>query len=348
MSDTMTDQCPFCHLETGRVLDQNELAIAFADAFPVSPGHALVAPRRHVADFFELSSKEVMAIFELAFQMRLRSCVQHSPAGFNVGFNVGSAAGQTIAHAHVHVIPRYPGDVPDPTGGIRNVIPGMGRYAQSAAVLQQSGDSIMANASSGVSELEELARAHLLAEKAFNRAYRQFWEAEVTACPQGTGWKLLEVFRREVDRYRIKLDRSERGIEQAAWEIFRLELVGKADYTFKDVVGFVKWYRELKSRIELAIGHLYEFHGDSFADLVDSYPLAGQHLVDRALATHPESDRPRREGYLDEQEICEAVLEKLGPQWHNLICKGGNYVLSVLEAACQKCYLHRVLTSLEE
>jgi diadenosine tetraphosphate (Ap4A) HIT family hydrolase len=133
MSDLTTSACPFCHVDTGRVLDENELAIAFADGFPVSPGHSLVIPRRHVSDFFELSAREIAAVFELVVRIRSRLAAEHSPAGFNVGVNVGTAAGQTIMHVHVHLIPRYPGDVPDPVGGIRNVIPGMGRYGRSSS-----------------------------------------------------------------------------------------------------------------------------------------------------------------------------------------------------------------------
>ena len=100
----------------------------------------------------------------------------------------------------------------------------------------------------------------------------------------------------------------------------------------------------LKGKIDHAIGHLYEFHGDSFGDLVDSYPLAGRELVERALASHPKSDRPRREGYLDEREVGDAVLEKLGLQWYKLSARGANYVANTLEAACRNCYLHRILT----
>jgi diadenosine tetraphosphate (Ap4A) HIT family hydrolase len=122
-------------LEPGRVLDENELATAFVDAFPVSPGHTLVAPRRHVADFFDLSANEIAAVFQLVFQIRSRIAAERCPTAFNVGVNVGAAAGQTIMHVHVHVIPRYPGDVLDPTGGIRNVIPGMGRYGHSSGRL---------------------------------------------------------------------------------------------------------------------------------------------------------------------------------------------------------------------
>jgi diadenosine tetraphosphate (Ap4A) HIT family hydrolase len=130
MSDSTSLECPFCHLGPGRILDENGLAIAFLDAFPVSPGHTLVVPRRHVSDFFDLSAAEIAAIVELVFRMRPRLIAEHGPSGFNVGVNVGAAAGQTVMHAHVHLIPRYLGDVLNPTGGIRNVIPGMGPYGQ--------------------------------------------------------------------------------------------------------------------------------------------------------------------------------------------------------------------------
>ncbi len=206
----------------------------------------------------------------------------------------------------------------------------------------------MPNTTGVPGELHNLAKAHLLAKSAFNRAYCRFWQTDVKTCSDETGWKLLKTFREEVEKFFFKLNRSERGIELAAWEIFRLELVGEADYSFEDVVGFVKWYQVLKNRIGQAIGYLYEFQGDSFGDLVDSYPLAGAELVERALASHPKSDRPRREGYLDEREIAEAVLEKLGLQWQKLICRGENYVESALETACHKCYLHRVLTGRDE
>jgi hypothetical protein len=193
-------------------------------------------------------------------------------------------------------------------------------------------------------ELHDLAKAYLLAKSAFNRAYVRYWEAEVQPCPDETGWKLLSAFRREVETFRFKYGRTDQGIQQAAWEILRLELVDKADYGFEDVVGFAKWYRRLKGKIDQAIGHLYDYHGDSFGDLVDSYPLAGLDLIERALATHPQSNRPRRDGYLDAKELSDVILEALGPQWHKLICNGENYIESALETACYKCFLHRILT----
>ncbi len=129
MSDSMSLECPFCHPERARVLDENELAMALADAFPVSPGHTLVIPRRHVCDFFALSSTELEAVFEMLFRMRSRLAAEHQPDGFNVGVNVGEAAGQTVMHAHVHLIPRFFGDATEPQGGVRNVIKGMGQYS---------------------------------------------------------------------------------------------------------------------------------------------------------------------------------------------------------------------------
>ncbi len=197
-------------------------------------------------------------------------------------------------------------------------------------------------------ELLKLAKAHLLAKSAFNRAYCRFWQVDVNPCSDETGWKLLEVFRGKVEKFRFKLSRSERSIELAAWEIFRQQLVGQADYGFKDVVEFVKWYGALKKQIAVAIEELFEFHSDSFSDLVDSHPLAGRELVDRALASHPHSDRPRRDGYLDEREVREAVLQKLGKQWHNVICECPNYVESALQSACHRSYLHRILTDQDD
>lgn len=128
MNDSTRLDCPFCTLEPGRVLDQNDLTIAIADAYPVSQGHTLVVSRRHVADFFELSDAEVTAVLELLFRMKRRLAGQLCPSGFNVGVNVGVAAGQTVMHVHVHLIPRFLGDLAEPQGGIRNIIPGKRRF----------------------------------------------------------------------------------------------------------------------------------------------------------------------------------------------------------------------------
>src|SRR5256885_693228 len=96
-----------------------------------------------------------------------------------------------------------------------------------------------------IDEAHKLATVYLLAKSAFNRAYRRFWETQVKPCSDDMGWKLLEAFRSEIEKFRFKYGRHQRGIEQATWELFRLELVGKADYHFEDVVGFVKWYKAL-------------------------------------------------------------------------------------------------------
>jgi len=106
----------------------NEYAIAFPDGFPVSDGHTLIVPRRHVSSLWDLSASELEAIWKLAGEVRALLASEHSPDGFNVGVNDGAAAGQTVDHAHLHIIPRYAGDVPDPRGGIRYVIPDRARY----------------------------------------------------------------------------------------------------------------------------------------------------------------------------------------------------------------------------
>jgi diadenosine tetraphosphate (Ap4A) HIT family hydrolase len=128
MGDSQLSDCPFCRLPPTRILEANSHAVAVADAFPVSPGHTLVIPRRHSADFFALTGEEVAAVYELLCRMKVQLDATHKPTGYNIGINSGEAAGQTVPHLHVHLIPRFLGDVPEPQGGVRNVIPGKGRY----------------------------------------------------------------------------------------------------------------------------------------------------------------------------------------------------------------------------
>lgn len=121
--------CPFCRLSDGRtILLQNELAFVIEDGFPVSAGHMLVIPRRHSSHYFELQPLEKAAIWELVDKAVAFAMERFRPDGFNIGFNVMAAAGQTVFHTHVHIIPRYEGDVLRPEGGVRNVIPDKGLY----------------------------------------------------------------------------------------------------------------------------------------------------------------------------------------------------------------------------
>ena len=125
----MDAPCPLCAAAATRdVLASNEHAVALFDAFPVSPGHALVVSRRHVASLFDLDPAEQAATWALLSAVKTVIDARHSPAGYNVGVNVGVAAGQTVGHVHVHVIPRYQGDVDDPRGGVRWVLPGRADY----------------------------------------------------------------------------------------------------------------------------------------------------------------------------------------------------------------------------
>lgn len=113
--------CIFCSKQGAEILVENELAKAFYDAFPVNLGHVLIVPKRHVEEFFSATREEVAAINELIFEVKEILDREHNPDGYNVGVNVGWAGGQTIFHLHMHVIPRYTGDVPDPRGGIRRI-----------------------------------------------------------------------------------------------------------------------------------------------------------------------------------------------------------------------------------
>ena len=120
---------PFLERAESDWIASNALAFAIEDRYPVSPGHALVVPRRLIATWFEASREERQAIFDLVDEVkRLLVARTPPPDGYNIGINSGAAAGQTVMHLHVHVIPRYQGDVPDPTGGVRHVIPGKGNY----------------------------------------------------------------------------------------------------------------------------------------------------------------------------------------------------------------------------
>ena len=114
--------CPFCNLEREKILE-TEMSFAIYDGFPVNEGHALIIPKRHTANYFDLSLEEQKDCIELL--NRVKGIVQekYNPAGFNVGININEAAGQTVPHVHIHLIPRYEGDVEEPRGGVRGVIP---------------------------------------------------------------------------------------------------------------------------------------------------------------------------------------------------------------------------------
>jgi diadenosine tetraphosphate (Ap4A) HIT family hydrolase len=109
------------------IVAANELCFAIKDKYPVTPGHSLIIPKRHVADYFGLGRPELNAAHFLLEQMK-KQLQESDPtiAGFNVGINCGPAAGQTVLHCHIHLMPRRPGDVTRPAGGIRHVIPGRG------------------------------------------------------------------------------------------------------------------------------------------------------------------------------------------------------------------------------
>jgi diadenosine tetraphosphate (Ap4A) HIT family hydrolase len=109
---------------------QKELAYSARDTYAVSPGHTLIIPRRHVASFFDLTPEEVNACMELITEERKRLDEEFKPDGYNIGVNVGPAAGQSIFHVHIHLIPRYEGDVENPQGGVRHVIPKKGHYTR--------------------------------------------------------------------------------------------------------------------------------------------------------------------------------------------------------------------------
>lgn len=122
--------CPFCQRLAAHhgLIAATSLCAAFYDTTPLNPGHALVVPRRHEPDFLALTGDEHGDIMRTAAELRALLDQRYRPDGFNLGVNVGDAAGQTIAHAHLHLIPRFTGDVPEPRGGIRWLIPERAPY----------------------------------------------------------------------------------------------------------------------------------------------------------------------------------------------------------------------------
>ena len=121
--------CLFCTDPRGVSLER-ELAFSARDTYPASPGHTLVIPRRHVASFFDLTAEEASACLALITEERMLLDKEFKPDGYNIGVNVGQAAGQSIFHVHIHLIPRYKGDVENPQGGVRHVIPKKGHYTR--------------------------------------------------------------------------------------------------------------------------------------------------------------------------------------------------------------------------
>ena len=127
MAQSQTD-CPFCDISRDAVIDELGHALAIRDRYPVSCGHTLVLPRAHVKSLFDLDAKAQADIWHLVARVRDHLHSRLNPDGFNIGINDGRAAGQTVEHAHVHVIPRFDGDVADPRGGIRWILPECAAY----------------------------------------------------------------------------------------------------------------------------------------------------------------------------------------------------------------------------
>jgi len=121
--------CIFCNLDPSRIEDKNEFFVAIKDLYPVTEGHTLIIPSRHVESFFELTRDEEIAMLDmLSSQRQELSQLDTTITGFNVGINDGEDAGQTIMHCHIHLIPRRKGDMESPRGGVRGVIPSKQSY----------------------------------------------------------------------------------------------------------------------------------------------------------------------------------------------------------------------------
>lgn len=123
------DNCPFCErFEEDRIIYQDSSWIAVYDSYPVSKGHVLLIPKRHVKTYFDLNYIELASVGVTIGVVKLILNTKFKPDGYNIGINCGEAAGQTVPHCHIHIIPRYNGDVEDPRGGVRGCIPNKMNY----------------------------------------------------------------------------------------------------------------------------------------------------------------------------------------------------------------------------
>ena len=126
---SIKDECLFCRVNPNHLAAEGELCYAAKDSFPVTEFHTLIIPKRHVADYFDLNSSEVSALHDMLMEMkRTIEAKDDLVTGFNIGVNAGKDAGQSIFHVHVHLIPRRKGDVENPRGGVRGVIPHKQKY----------------------------------------------------------------------------------------------------------------------------------------------------------------------------------------------------------------------------
>ena len=120
--------CPFCQSDRNSIFHEDELTMGLWDAFPVTKGHALIVTKRHVSSWFDTTDEEKLALIKSTEQAKLIIERQYTPDGFNIGININEQAGQTIFHCHIHLIPRRHGDVGNPRGGVRGVIPSKQQY----------------------------------------------------------------------------------------------------------------------------------------------------------------------------------------------------------------------------
>ncbi len=124
--------CPFC--TQPNIVIENELAFTRYDGYPVNLGHCLIVPRRHVGEYFQATPEEKTAIWALVDEMKIIIDKEFNPDGYNIGVNIGESAGQSVPHIHVHMIPRYKGDMENPRGGVRGVIPDKQKYKKKSFV----------------------------------------------------------------------------------------------------------------------------------------------------------------------------------------------------------------------
>lgn len=241
MNDKLSD-CPFCKPDPDReIIMENDVAYAMYDKFPVSRGHALVIPKRHCGDYFELTDEEQSSCWKMVNEVKKVLSKTIKPDGFNVGINIGETAGQTINHVHIHVIPRYKGDIDNPEGGVRGVIPEKRLYKSNIGLEQESQPLSFLQSKNHILDL--ISRADdddetkkLISKFAGIKKDRAPFYLKMDEFDEILHWKLRRQYNRQYHNIKRNTEDFIREVTQAAFSIESTDVESEIALTLKTLI----------------------------------------------------------------------------------------------------------------
>jgi len=241
MKDQPTD-CPFCDPDPDRnIIMENEIVFATYDKFPVSKGHALIIPKRHCGDYFELTDEEQSSCWKMVNEIKKVLSKEFKPDGFNIGVNIGETAGQTINHVHIHVIPRFKGDIDNPEGGVRGVIPEKRLYKSNIGQEQESKPLSFLQSKNQVLEL--ISRAddddetkRLITKFAELKKMREPFFLKMDEFDEILHWKLRSQYHRQHRNINRNTEDLIREVTKAAFSIESTDVESEIALTLKTLI----------------------------------------------------------------------------------------------------------------